>query len=1624
MTWITETAIHLVTHLLIVNALGVFSDPSVVQLSESFGGPHGKDFSDENDVSAGQIIGSITLHVGKRCHGLELQVAAPVAQTFTHGGDGGTLNTLTLNADEYITSMEAHWGKHKGHTRIFYLSFGTSDGKSVSGGSMTDSKSTVTAPEGFQLGGFFGRQGDELDLLGAIWTRIEAVTAAPVVDSPGTVAPADIQDPVTKPPGSTKIGRRATLLSESFGGPHGDQFSDQSSVKSGQKVKSLTLHIGNRCHGLELQIAEPVAASFAHGGEGGNYKTLTLREDEYITSMEAHWGKKDDRTRIFYLSFGTNFGITVSGGTKTDTKNSVSAPVGYQLGGFFGRDGDEIDLIGVVWSSIEVVEETPVSAVSADEDIQLSEVFGGPHGIAFSDINSIKLSQTVSTIALPPEGFQLSGFHGRSESEIDQLGVIWTRIGAKDIELMDMPGSDNGTNGTSIRNWVGPNVGNPSDTACYRKSVGFGSGDVCPLGYGNDDDDCLAQCPLSYPVRCYAECIPQNDDCALEIMTKIGSVVVVAFNIATLNVFGEIMALYKTTKWAITCAANIISVVRSLIYFLRYQQTTAPQGDTEVLLTVAYQSDVVLIDLPVAVCACLGLPIPKKAQYADAALSIVEGIVKQAITNGDEILSSGKNALNLLTGSSVLNDSSTTVDELQDLINKKSSCGWELKRLTDRVVYAVNDVRNNTPNAAVNDIRVTVYSSAIVLNDIPTVTNNCMGELLATKTMSAAYETRDLLRKTFGVIIDQVIEKASTDMGASVAEDEYLLEVSNMGLVALSTVDPTGIAYMASQFVQPICGPTAYLGEIDDGTLHDALSLTTVDEAFEGSYGSWTKVGDGVVRLIFKSTDTEDVTVVIHSGGDDYANVDVNAGETVTWESTISELHDKNMYLDRWRPGLSGLPASGGGSLLLWIPRASEGGHITMSIFYGTKLLKLNCFFLIDSYKEDSRKVANAEMVNKAKQASGSAQLSATTFEVLQSTTTGANVCKRAIYVAYEDNGISKNDLDVTVAAVMITLRQIRIPPREDKASSVDFKYMYAAKEFRATYVGDADLEFRSCLAASCSAYLAHTSDYTAPCVTIKQSSGFGKSRILQRLAESTAEGKPLVHAGNQFDAVVLYVFAKKLRKSKPDGKAPVLVVAIDEAQDLRSSTGIDALWMLLGALRPFVNNSEMARDANGIVFVVLVDAYSQSTYYEQNRVLATNAEEVWRALVSMGRSLWRSRQRGSTLADRQKAMNLLAASKLLRGQKARLAESYNDNTVNGVASLFCRAWLQPRACDPIAVRLVTDFMSVLHYTSYKNDAHITSYTSYPILAFGAARLWYQLEPPALEAHILPQFQTMLPSGVVDTRKICQIVARIFLLLVMDATSMGAEVRTNVRARSEFGFARQFCDVLSFVTVLLGDNTKVLDESKLDDRWTSGILSRNSGGADLVIPISCSDQASFVLVQVSDNEEEEDASVVLALRNLEPSNFKAEHPLHNAPPHEMIRLYISPRGVVTPNRPAQQRLDPLGRAVRERVDKCLAISESMVVRVLAACNVHGEEAFAVPPAKRGCSPRSEVENYSEFITEIINDRNISPPIRDSANAYYGGLQDLAGEATDKAHCSNIKGEMDTSAQFEEYQIAL
>ncbi|ETK87993.1 hypothetical protein F441_07815 [Phytophthora nicotianae CJ01A1] len=530
-----------------------------------------------------------------------------------------------------------------------------------------------------------------------------------------------------------------------------------------------------------------------------------------------------------------------------------------------------------------------------------------------------------------PEGYQFSGFFGRAGTEVYELGAIWTRINASHLYLTDDMGSE--WYGKKIRNWVGPTVGDALDSACYRKSEPFSSSQLCPLGYNKTDTNCIAQCPLSYPIKCGLECIPQNDNCILEILQKTASVVSVVFNTATVGVFGEVKAAYKKAHQTYMCAASIIGVLKSLIYYLRFQQTTAPQGSVEELLAVAYQTDVVVVDLPIAVCTCLGLPVSFSARVTGAVIAVVENIVKQAIVNGDQILSSATDVMTFLRNVSALNspDESTLV-EIQDFLDSNTTCGFQLKSLTDRISTAIESIRNVTPSATSEDIRVTISRSSLVLTDVASVTNNCMGEILGNKTTEASFQTRDLLRKTMGIIIDQLIETNATDMGVSVAKDEATLESANLGLVVLSGLDPTGILWMVSQFVQPTCGPTSFIGEIDDGTLFDALGLTTVDEAFEGSYGAWTKEGDGMVNILFKSIDTKDVNVVIHSGGSKYAEVKVASGETVTWNASIAELQDKTLYLDRWRPNFIGIPGSGGGSLVLWVPRSSKGGHLALNV--------------------------------------------------------------------------------------------------------------------------------------------------------------------------------------------------------------------------------------------------------------------------------------------------------------------------------------------------------------------------------------------------------------------------------------------------------------------------------------------------------------------------------------------------------------------------------------------------------------------------------------------------------------------------------------------------------------------
>ena len=139
-------------------------------------------------------------------------------------------------------------------------------------------------------------------------------------------------------------------LSEAWGGPHGDAFTDLASVPLAQRVAKLSLRAGSRVDQVGLTFAD--GTSFTHGGNGGTARELTLAAGEHLKSVTLHSAQYKGRTRVFYADFATNTGRTLSGGSRTSSSVTYTAPDGWQIAGFHGRSGDEVDSLGVIYTRI------------------------------------------------------------------------------------------------------------------------------------------------------------------------------------------------------------------------------------------------------------------------------------------------------------------------------------------------------------------------------------------------------------------------------------------------------------------------------------------------------------------------------------------------------------------------------------------------------------------------------------------------------------------------------------------------------------------------------------------------------------------------------------------------------------------------------------------------------------------------------------------------------------------------------------------------------------------------------------------------------------------------------------------------------------------------------------------------------------------------------------------------------------------------------------------------------------------------------------------------------------------------------------------------------------------------
>ncbi|MPY62031.1 jacalin-like lectin [Streptomyces spongiae] len=138
--------------------------------------------------------------------------------------------------------------------------------------------------------------------------------------------------------------------SDFFGGPHGTAFNDADDLPSTVSPRTLTLRGGSRLDAVSLSHGDGTVLS--HGGTGGTATSLTLASGEHLTSVKLTQGQKDGRTRLFSAAFTTDKGRSLSSGTATSDAKTFTAPSGWQIAGFTGRAGDEIDKLGVLYAPI------------------------------------------------------------------------------------------------------------------------------------------------------------------------------------------------------------------------------------------------------------------------------------------------------------------------------------------------------------------------------------------------------------------------------------------------------------------------------------------------------------------------------------------------------------------------------------------------------------------------------------------------------------------------------------------------------------------------------------------------------------------------------------------------------------------------------------------------------------------------------------------------------------------------------------------------------------------------------------------------------------------------------------------------------------------------------------------------------------------------------------------------------------------------------------------------------------------------------------------------------------------------------------------------------------------------
>lgn len=67
-----------------------------------------------------------------------------------------------------------------------------------------------------------------------------------------------------------------------------------------------------------------------------------------------------------------------------------------------------------------------------------------------------------------------------------------------------------------------------------------------------------------------------------------------------------------------------------------------------------------------------------------------------------------------------------------------------------------------------------------------------------------------------------------------------------------------------------------------------------------------------------------------------------------------------------------------------------------------------------------------------------------------------------------------------------------------------------------------------------------------------------------------------------------------------------------------------------------------------------------------------------------------------------------------------------NASILGGVTALLCHVGIRLYSWSSLASLMVADYVAVLAHMSFTHDQFVSTYSSDPILTFGAAKVWHE----------------------------------------------------------------------------------------------------------------------------------------------------------------------------------------------------------------------------------------------------------------------------------------------------------